>query len=154
MTTHQSLPVYTHPIEERFTVMTTRRGVVVRTVGQGPALMLFHGGRGSWTHWLRNIDELSQHYTLYLPDLPSFGQSGTIAKEASMDDYISHVIEMIKEVFPGNKPFYLAGFSFGGMTAAGVASQLGPQVARLSLLGPAACCPLTTAHACSLTTVI
>ena len=137
MTTHHSLPVYTHPIEERFTVMTTRQGMIVRTIGQGPALMLFHGGRGSWAHWLRNIDELSQHYTLFLPDLPSFGQSGTIPKETSMDDYISHVIEMIKEVFPDNQPFYLAGFSFGGMTAAGVASQLGPQVLRLSLLGPA-----------------
>lgn len=133
----QTLPVYTHPIESRLETITTNNGLIIKKIGEGPSLLLFHGGRGSWAHWLKNIDELSQHFTLYIPDLPSFGQSDAIPKESTMDEYISHVVAMVKELFQNNERFYLAGFSFGGMTAAGVAGHLGEQVIKLSLLGPA-----------------
>ncbi len=37
-----------------------RRHMVWRVWGSGEPLVLFHGGSGSWTHWIRNIPELSQ----------------------------------------------------------------------------------------------
>jgi pimeloyl-ACP methyl ester carboxylesterase len=49
--------------------------MVWRVWGKGEPLLLFHGGSGSWTHWLRNIPELARHYQLWVPDLPGLGQS-------------------------------------------------------------------------------
>ena len=35
--------------------------MVWRVWGAGEPLVLFHGGSGSWTHWIRNIPELSRY---------------------------------------------------------------------------------------------
>ena len=41
-----------------------------RQAGALPLVML-HGGSGSWTHWIRNIDALvAAGYQIWLPDLP------------------------------------------------------------------------------------
>ena len=41
-----------------------------------PPVVLFHGGSGSWTHWVRNVQALaaSGRYVLAV-DLPGFGES-------------------------------------------------------------------------------
>src|SRR6476620_4760307 len=49
--------------------------MVWRVWGAGEPLVLFHGGSGSWTHWIRNIPELSRHYQLWLADIPGLGDS-------------------------------------------------------------------------------
>ena len=49
--------------------------MVWRVWGKGEPLVLFHGGSGSWTHWIRNISELSKHYELWLADIPGLGDS-------------------------------------------------------------------------------
>ena len=33
--------------------------MAVRRLGQGPDLVLFHGGMGSWRHWTRNVEALA-----------------------------------------------------------------------------------------------
>ena len=39
-----------------------------------PPLVLLHGGSGSWTHWLRNINALvDAGRWVLVPDLPGFG---------------------------------------------------------------------------------
>ena len=48
--------------------------MVWRVWGSGEPLVLFHGGSGSWTHWIRNIPELSRHYELWVPDIPGLGE--------------------------------------------------------------------------------
>ena len=52
-------------------------------------LLLLHGGSGSWTHWLRNIDALvASGRRVLVPDLPGFGDSaapGRRAKASSTD---------------------------------------------------------------------
>ena len=40
-----------------------------------PTLLLFHGGSGSWIHWIRNVQPLSQHFTVYAADMPGLGDS-------------------------------------------------------------------------------
>ena len=47
--------------------------MVWRVWGSGEPLILFHGGSGSWTHWIRNIPELSRHYELWVADIPGLG---------------------------------------------------------------------------------
>src|SRR3546814_21135123 len=49
--------------------------MVWRIWGEGPPLVLLHGGHGSWTHWLRNIPVLAEHFTTIVPDLPCYGES-------------------------------------------------------------------------------
>jgi pimeloyl-ACP methyl ester carboxylesterase len=40
-----------------------------------PILLLFHGGSGSWIHWIRNVLPLSRHFAVYAADLPGLGDS-------------------------------------------------------------------------------
>ncbi len=38
--------------------------MVWRSWGEGPTLVLFHGGAGSWRHWAHNIDVLLAHVSV------------------------------------------------------------------------------------------
>ena len=49
--------------------------MAVQTRGSGPDLVLFHGGMGCWQHWVRNIEALSEHFTVHALDHPSYGAS-------------------------------------------------------------------------------
>jgi pimeloyl-ACP methyl ester carboxylesterase len=46
--------------------------------GAGRPLVLVHGGHGSWLHWVRNIEALSAKRTLWIPDLPGYGDSSAL----------------------------------------------------------------------------
>ena len=37
--------------------------------------VLFHGGYGSWIHWIRNIGFFKEHFTVYAADSPGLGDS-------------------------------------------------------------------------------
>ena len=113
------------------------QGVAVHRMGTGPALVLLHGGRGSWCHWIHNIGPLSRHFSLHVLDLPGFGASAPVPREWPYADYLSLLSKALVEITDG-RPFLLAGFSFGAQTAAMLtAHHLGEQVRRLSLLAPA-----------------
>ena len=49
--------------------------MVWRGWGSGPAVLLVHGGAGSWRHWVRNLAALTVGYTVIAPDLPGLGDS-------------------------------------------------------------------------------
>ena len=108
--------------------------LAVRTLGAGPALLLFHGGMGSWNHWTRNFAALGARFTVHAVDLPGYGGSYTVAKSVGKDAYIDLVLAGIGPIV-AREPFRLAGFSFGGVVAAMVAARLGNQVLKLSLMG-------------------
>jgi 2-hydroxy-6-oxonona-2,4-dienedioate hydrolase len=43
-----------------------------------PPVVLFHGGSGSWTHWVRNIQPLvAAGRQVIAADLPGFGDSAS-----------------------------------------------------------------------------
>jgi pimeloyl-ACP methyl ester carboxylesterase len=46
--------------------------------GSGPAIVLVHAGgtQSSWHTWRDNLDALSRHFTVLIPDLPGLGESG------------------------------------------------------------------------------
>jgi 2-hydroxy-6-oxonona-2,4-dienedioate hydrolase len=115
----------------------THDGVAVHRIGHGPVLVLLHGGRGSWNHWIRNLAPLSQHFSLYAVDLPGFGASLSVPRHLPYDEYVALLAGAVRRMTDG-QPFLLAGFSFGGETAAMLAAHhLAAQVQRLSLLAPA-----------------
>ncbi|MDD2711633.1 MAG: alpha/beta hydrolase [Simplicispira sp.] len=98
-------------------------------------LVLLHGGSGSWTHWVRNIDALvaaGQH--LWVPDLPGFGESALPPSGSDADALIEPLHSGLQQLLPG-QPCDLVGFSFGGMTAGMLLAAYPALAARLVLVG-------------------
>jgi 2-hydroxy-6-oxonona-2,4-dienedioate hydrolase len=104
--------------------------------GRGPDLVLFHGGMGSWKHWIRNVEALGARFTVHAVDHPSYGASAPVARETTGPAYLDLVRELLVEMLPGDAPLRLAGFSFGGAIAANLARRLGPRVTHLCLVSP------------------
>jgi pimeloyl-ACP methyl ester carboxylesterase len=111
--------------------------MVWREFGSSSAepLVLLHGGHGSWQHWMRNIQELSQHYRLLIPNLPGYGDSDSPA-EPTLSALVNATCAGLDELLGQHAPVRLAGFSFGGLVAALIAAQRS-HVSHLLLLGPA-----------------
>lgn len=108
--------------------------IVWRSFGQGPRLVLFHGGHGSWLHWARNIEVLSQRYQLWLPDLPGYGDSDALS-DPSMHALVDATLASMASLLGADDVIPVVGFSFGGLLSAHVAARrAGPT--PLALLGP------------------
>ena len=109
--------------------------MVWRSWGDGPVLVLFHGGAGSWRHWAHNIDMLSRDYRLLVPDLPGLGES---AFPPEGDD-AAHVAEIvargIEAVLGADVQYDVAGFSFGGTMASCVGAIHGARVRSVTIVG-------------------
>jgi 2-hydroxy-6-oxonona-2,4-dienedioate hydrolase len=103
--------------------------------GRGPALVLLHGGMGSWTHWIRNIPVLRERFTVHAFDLPGCGDSLSVPDDIDPQTYIGFVCDAVREV-AGPGRVRLAGFSFGGVLAAMVAARMPGKIERLALLAP------------------
>ncbi len=100
-----------------------------------PPLLLLHGGSGSWTHWLRNVLPLSAvGRRVLVPDLPGFGDSALPPLGADADAMPAPLEQGLTQLL-GHTACDVAGFSFGGLTAALLASRFPARVARLVLLG-------------------
>jgi pimeloyl-ACP methyl ester carboxylesterase len=111
--------------------------MAVRRSGRGPDVVLFHGGMGSWKHWIRNIEPLATRFTVHALDHPSYGASATVPREMAGPAYLELVHGLFTEMFPGDAPLRFAGFSFGAAIAANLARRLAPRVTHLCLISPA-----------------
>jgi len=112
-------------------------GIACHIEGSGPPLVLIHGGMGSWTHWVRNIPALREHYTVYAPDMPGHGDSPTVPLDISVDAYMQLVCDAIAEIAAGGQ-VRLAGFSFGTSVSSLITARMPKTIAKLALLAPAA----------------
>jgi pimeloyl-ACP methyl ester carboxylesterase len=112
--------------------------MVWRIWGAGEPLVLFHGGSGSWTHWIRNIPELSRHYELWVADIPGLGDSTMPPKPWVPATIADVVVAGLNGQFPASVRLHLAGFSFGGQIAGLTAVQMGERIRSLTLIGVAA----------------
>ena len=101
-------------------------------------LVLLHGGSGSWTHWVRNIDVLvAAGHELWVPDLPGFGDSALPPHGSDADAVIAPLQAGLQQLLVAQacEAVDLVGFSFGGM-AAGMWAAAHPElIARLVLVG-------------------
>jgi 2-hydroxy-6-oxonona-2,4-dienedioate hydrolase len=111
-----------------------RPALAAHVIGAGPSFVLFHGGFGSWTHWIRNVEALAGKFRVLAFDLPGYGNSPDVPAETTPDAYIDWVAAAVAHATPGG--CHLAGFSFGGALAARISARLGGHIKRLSLLGP------------------
>lgn len=106
-----------------------------RVWGEGPALVLFHGGHGSWMHWIANIPELSARYRVIAPDMPGYGASDTPPLPHDADALAAITAQGLARILEPRERVALAGFSFGGIVAGHVARLMRERVARLCLVG-------------------
>jgi 2-hydroxy-6-oxonona-2,4-dienedioate hydrolase len=127
-------------LEARATRIETPSGegghMVWRRLGEGPPLVLLHGGSGSWNHWLRNIDALSQRHTVFAADLPGCGDSSLPPGARDADTIPEHVAAGIAQL-AGGAPVELVAFSFGTLVAGFIAASRPELVKRLHLTGAA-----------------
>jgi pimeloyl-ACP methyl ester carboxylesterase len=107
-----------------------------RSWGNGPPLLLLHGGSGSWTHWIRNVEYFARSRRVLAPDLPGLGDAAALPEPHGVSDAAAAVVRGIEAVL-GSERFDLVGFSWGCTVAGATAAMLG-QVRSLFLIGPAA----------------
>jgi len=108
--------------------------LVWRSWGRGPPVLLAHGSHGAWSHWIRNIEALADVRTLWVPDLPGYGES---ALPPSQDHaaIASVLASGLRRLIPSELPLDLIGFSFGGVVGAYFAALHPELVRRLILVG-------------------
>jgi 2-hydroxy-6-oxonona-2,4-dienedioate hydrolase len=109
--------------------------MVWRIWGAGPPLVLFHGGYGSWTHWIRNVLPLSRAFTVIAPDLPGLGESANAPEPHTAEGLARILVEGLDIVAPRRERLHLAGFSFGGVLGGHVAAQFGDRVRAFIVVG-------------------
>lgn len=125
---------------QKYFVNHRGRAVCWRRFGDGPPLVLVHGGHGTWLHWIRNIDALARRHTLWIPDLPGYGESDSLDGDPLAPDRLDRLIEAavatLDELVGRGTSIDIAGFSFGAMIASLMAVQRG-DIGRMALLGAA-----------------
>lgn len=101
----------------------------------GRPVLLLHGGSGSWTHWVRNIESLARAgMAVLVPDLPGFGESAS-PPDGHDADVLPGWLERGLQSLVGGAPVDVVGFSFGGLVAGLWAQHQPSRVARLVLVG-------------------
>lgn len=109
--------------------------MVWRAWGSGPAVLLLHGGAGSWRHWVRNIDAVSAHHTAIVPDLPGLGDSARAPEPVSAAQVAALVAQGLDQGIGAEAPVHVVGFSYGGVIAGLLATNAGARTRSLTLIG-------------------
>ena len=113
---------------------TVHHWTAVHPNGLAP-LVLFHGGSGSWTHWVRSIGPLLEAgHDVWAVDLPGFGDSDVPPGVQDADGMLPVLADLLQTLFP-LQAVRLLGFSFGGMTAGMLTASYPHLVAQLVLVG-------------------
>lgn len=103
--------------------------------GSGRNVVLLHGGSGSWTHWIRNIQVLvDAGWRVCVPDLPGFGDSLAAPEATDAPDLVEPIAHGIREV-TGGQPCPVVCFSFGSVVAVMTAAAHPGLISRLVLVG-------------------
>jgi pimeloyl-ACP methyl ester carboxylesterase len=114
----------------RFETPCGEGSLVWRAWGNGPPVLLAHGGHGAWSHWIRNIDALAAERTVWALDLPGCGESAVPPSEDH--EAISYAIATgLGQVIGSELPVDIVGFSFGGVVSAHLAAFYPELVRRL-----------------------
>ena len=103
--------------------------------GTAPVVALFHGGAGSWRHWIRSIPALVATYRVLVPDLPGLGESDFPPDADDAFAIAAIVADGIDAIVGAATCFEVVGFSFGGTMAACVGALRGTRVRSVTIIG-------------------
>lgn len=106
--------------------------------GAGEPVLLLHGGgpgAAGLSNYSRNIDHLSQHFRVIVPDMPGYGQS---SKNLPQNDPFGGLADAIRGLLDALRidSAHLVGNSYGGAAALRLALDTPHRVKRLVLMGP------------------
>jgi pimeloyl-[acyl-carrier protein] methyl ester esterase len=104
------------------------RSLFVERMGSGPDLTLLHGWGLNGAVWDGIRDELAQHFTLHLIDLPGHGHSQHVPITS-----VAAAVESVAAVMPESG--HLLGWSLGGQIALAIANRNPSQIDKLILVG-------------------
>jgi len=96
---------------------------------------MLHGGSGSWLHWLTTIPALAPRYTLWVPDMPGFGDSDLPFEPYTLENYAAILASGVRRLLPDSVPFDVVGFSLGASVALRLARLLDGRIRSLVLSG-------------------
>ncbi|HUR50708.1 MAG TPA: alpha/beta hydrolase [Mycobacteriales bacterium] len=89
-----------------------------RERGDGPPLLLLHGGMSESLEWHRQLDVLSDRWRVVAWDAPGCGESDDPPRGWRLEDYARCVVGVCREL--GLERPHVAGLSFGGGLALAV----------------------------------
>ncbi|MEM5471684.1 alpha/beta hydrolase [Hoeflea sp. AS60] len=119
----------------RRTEIKTEDGFAVwREWGSGPALVMLHGGAGSWSHFFRQIEAFSGDYRVIVPDLPGFGDSAACNPKAD-PHRMARILAAGIEQLAGSQPLNLVGFSYGGIIGGYLARMIASRISGFVIVG-------------------
>jgi len=99
--------------------------------GEGPSLVLAHGGGGSHLSWWQNVPVLAQRFRCVTFDHRGFGASRDVADGPGPTAFIEDLRQLLDHL--GIDRAALAGQSMGGWTALGFATAYPDRVSALVL---------------------
>jgi pimeloyl-ACP methyl ester carboxylesterase len=114
------------------TIKIDGRNVHYYTAGEGEPLVVIHGGAGDARSWMGNIQDLSQRYHVYAPDLPGYGMSQPLDGNYYIPELSNFINKFVK--FLHLKKFYVIGHSMGGGIALNFALKFPAKIKKLILV--------------------
>lgn len=118
-------------------ILELERSIVGYTdVGDGPPVLLLHGSASSRQQWRRLAARLASRHRVLVPDLHGYGETTMRSNHrVSLEDELAIVTALADRA---GEPVHVVGHSYGGALALNAALDLGPGLASLALVEPAA----------------
>ena len=114
----------------------TRKGIAftARVAGEGPPLLYLHGAGGLYAEE-PVLEGLADHFQVFAPEWPGYGEQETEGQIEDMLDFALHGWDMIDAL--GLELPHVVAHSMGGMIAAEMACLNPKALGRLALICPA-----------------
>jgi len=100
--------------------------------GNGPPVVLLHGGASDSTDWIATLGILSANYSLYAPDMVGYGQSDRVKQAYHLRDFVASTRDFIQGLGLGSPA--LVGHSLGGRVCLDIALLYPEMVSKLVLI--------------------
>jgi len=107
--------------------------VAIQPKGDLPPLFAVHGGDGGVLFYGNLAERLGEERPFYAFEAPALTATSPIPQE-SVEETAAHYLEELRKVQPAG-PYYLCGYSFGGVVAYDMARQLLDAGDRVEFLG-------------------
>jgi pimeloyl-ACP methyl ester carboxylesterase len=100
--------------------------------GNGPSLVLLHGGASDSRDWVDTMNALSHSYSLYAPDILGYGLNTNSKSSYYMYEFVEFTLGFIRELGPDSH--VLVGHSVGGRICLEIALRHPEMVRKLVLI--------------------